>query len=146
MSPYSGPTRTAVRNIGPPPRSAARRASPDDRAGWSIPDMGGLDTRGAAASPGRRRSELQQLADLNVAVGWQPVGPLEGGIHAKKIHDVEGLNLPLTLGERPTLHRPVERVPSYRGLNQTSAGRGRSECPVEHERAVGLHLLVEIGS
>jgi hypothetical protein len=94
---------------------------------------------------GTKRSELQQFADLYAAVGGQPVCPLEGGIHAGKIHDVEGLNLPLALGERSALHRPAERVPSYRGLNQTSAGRGRSERSVEHERAVGFHLLVKIG-
>jgi hypothetical protein len=84
----------------------------------------------AGASPARGSSELQQLADLNVAVGWQPVGPLEGGVHVGQIHDVEGLNLPLTLGVRSAFHGPVERVPSYRGLNETSVGRGGSECTV----------------
>ncbi len=79
-----------------------------------------------------------------MAVGWQPVGPLEGGVHVGQIHDVEGLNLPLTFGVRSSFHGPVERVPSYRGLNETSVGRGGSECTVEYERAVGLHLLVEI--
>ncbi len=105
------------------------------RAGWEMQ---------AGAWPARGSSELQQLADLNVAVGWQPVGPLEGGVHVGQIHDVEGLNLPFTFGVGSALHRPVERVPSYRGLNVTSVARGRSECTLEYERAVGLHLLVEI--
>jgi DNA-binding MarR family transcriptional regulator len=60
------------------------------RAGWE---------KEAGASPARGSSELQQLADLNVAVGWQPVGPLEAGVHVGQIHDVEGLHLPLTLAD-----------------------------------------------
>ena len=60
---------------------------------------------------GPQRSELQQLADLNAAVGWQSVCPFKGSIHAGEIHNVEGLNLPLAFGERPALHRLVERVP-----------------------------------
>lgn len=58
---------------------------------------------------------------------------------------MEGLNLPRALGERLALHRLAERVPSYRGLNQASAGRGRNKRSVKHERAAGPHLLVELG-
>ena len=74
------------------------------QAGW------GIET---GASPARGCSELQQLADLNVAVGWQFVGPLEGGVHGGQIHDVEGLNLPVAVGERSAFDRPVEGVPGY---------------------------------
>ena len=80
-------------------QTTARRASP-----WNIEQGGPSPMRAgwekeAGASPARGSSELQQLADLNMAVGWQPVGPLEGGVHVGQIHDVEGLNLPLTLAD-----------------------------------------------
>jgi hypothetical protein len=52
---------------------------------------------------------------------------------------------PFALGEWAALHRVADRVPRYRGLDETSLGRGRGERPVEHERAGRLHLLVELG-
>src|SRR6202022_2006498 len=42
-----------------------------------------------------RKLELEQLTDLNVAVGGQLVYPLESGVHVREVHDVERLDLPL---------------------------------------------------
>ena len=74
---------------------------------------GGLDGRQRLwPCPEPRSSELQQLADLNAALGQQPVCPFKGSVHAREIHDVEGLNLPPAFGERSALHRGVDRVPA----------------------------------
>jgi hypothetical protein len=70
---------------------------------------------------------------------------LKGSVHAGEIHDVEGLDLARAFGERPAFHCRLDRVPGYCGLHEMSVGRGRSECSVEHERAGGLHLRVELG-
>ena len=89
----------------------------------------GLDERRRLRPcPGPRRSELQQLADLNAAVGRQPVRPLKGSVHVGEIHDVEGLDLPHAFGERPALHRRLDR----RGRQADPCNRGGSP-PVKQE-------------
>lgn len=85
-----------------------------------------------------RRSELQQLANLNATVGRQPVRPFKGSVHAGEIHDVEGLDLPRACRERAALHRLADRVPGYRGLQETGTGRGRVSAPLSTNAPAAL--------
>jgi hypothetical protein len=70
---------------------------------------------------------------------------LQGSIQAGEIHDVEGLDLPGALGEGPALDRLFDRVPGYRGLDKTSAGRRGASAPLSTKAPAALTCASKSG-